>query len=177
MKDGRNRAVENLVYEAVQELLAMLFRLHPQPAPDLLLNFLASYRDRIRVSYTRKFLVAHPLVALLEIYSRLFTKDRKKLDPSAKAPPPEDMEKLERLRVDHLAAVRAIHTAMKEFEWDCSKVRTYTSLMEAYDRGRAYEEVWRIWDAMRAEGGVGIDQRAVSVVSFPFPSSYLDQQS
>ncbi|KAL7410539.1 hypothetical protein BDY24DRAFT_443943 [Mrakia frigida] len=42
-------------------------------------------------------------------------------------------------------------------------VRSCTSLLDGYSHGRAFEEVEEIWQMMRSEGGVGINQRAVSV--------------
>ena len=54
---------------------------------------------------------------------------------------------------------------MQEVDEDVFTVRGYNSLMDAYKWVRAFDEVEEIWKIMRSEGGVGINQRSVSVVS------------
>jgi len=163
-EEGRQEeGVRLFLYSTINALLFCIASFQPRPHPDPLLQFLLSNQARLRFSFYDPN--QNPLVKLLEVYSRLYTQDRRRLDPAATSPPPQVLVELESLRLQHLAAVRAIHQAMKEVDKDVFTVRSCTSLMEAYDKGGSFEEVEEIWKLMRSEGGVGIDERAVSVVS------------
>lgn len=151
-----------LIYHLIHKLNDLLECLRPRPSPVPLLELITSHQDRIRLAFPVN---KDPLVNLLEVYSRLYTRDRRRLDPSAAAPPPDVLVELESLRVRHLAAVRAIHQAMRKTTAWKPTMRSEVTLMGACNQGNSFEEGWEIWEAMRAEGGVGIDQRAVSVVS------------
>ena len=162
-EEGRQEeGVRLFLYSTINALLFCIASFQPRPHPDPLLQFLLSNQARLRLSFYPN---QNPLVKLLEIYSRLYTQDRRRLDPVGTDPTPQVLVELESLRLQHLAAVRAIHQAMKEVDKDVFTVRSCTSLMEAYDKGGSFEEVEEIWKLMRSEGGVGIDERAVSVVS------------
>lgn len=151
-----------LVYSLIHDLHQLVERIHPRPSPVPLLDFFVPRQGRIRLTFNAS---QNPLVSLLEIYSRLYAQDRRRLDPRSEAPSPGVVVELESLRVEHLAAVRDIHSARKETTAWKSTVRSETTLMGAYNQGRSFEEVWEIWGAMKAEGGVGLDHRAVAVVS------------
>ncbi|KAL7410551.1 hypothetical protein BDY24DRAFT_371900 [Mrakia frigida] len=159
--DGGVRDV--VVYKTLQSLLHLVKPLSPRPAPDLILRFLADHNDRIHLSFRTKDKVAPPLVSLLEIYTRLHNQDKRNLDSIGTHPTPDVLVELESLRNQHLDAVRSIHQAMKDVGREIFTVRSCTSLMDGYNHGRAFEEVEEIWQMMRSEGGVGIEQRVVSV--------------
>ena len=138
--------------------------LQPRPPPKAYLDFLAAHEARLSRSLSHD---NHPLVVLVEIYTRLFIQDRRRLDPVAKSPPPTVVNEIECLRQQHLDAVRAIHTAIDGNEGHIHTQRSTGSLMWAYGHGQAFAQVHQIWAAARADGGTGVDPAGVSIVSPP----------
>ena len=166
-RDRREAGTRVFISEIVNNLQHILNRLPSRPHPEPVLHFLLSNQPRIRLSFDRD---RNPLVTFLEKHTYLLKQDQKRLDPKAAPPPPHVLAELESLRVRHLDAVRAIRQTMKDFEEDVFSIRSYTSLMDGYNHGRAFADVEEIWKLMRSEGGVGINSRAVAVVSL-FPVS------
>lgn len=164
---GTNGPDNSLVYAIIIHLTQIVTRLHPRPPPDLILQFLHANQARIRFAASRGH---HPIAMLVESYTRIYAQEQKTLDPSSATPSESVLDRLESLRLQHLVAIRTIQRAMEENEDDLFNIRSYASLMSAYNRGGSFQDVERIWEVMRKEGGVGIDARTVAVVS-PFRPS------
>lgn len=77
----------------------------------------------------------------------------------------EQKREAKEMRVSHLLVVRELHEAMKGVKRPIRSVRAFTSLMDGYSRAEGFDEAFEVWEEMRKKGGVGIDERAVSVVS------------
>ena len=154
----------DLLYETIHGVMRTLEHLQPRPPPEAYLNFLTAHNPQISKTFAKN---EHPLVSLVEIYTRLFIQDRRRLDPFGPSPRRAVLDEIERLRQQHLHAVRAIHKAMDASEGHVSTQRSTGSLMSAYGHGQAFAQVQQIWVAARADGGTGIDSRTVAVVSTP----------
>jgi hypothetical protein len=152
----------NLMYEAIVGCRNRLPDLRPRPAPDAYLVLFATHALRIRKAFNPS---KHPLVVLLEVYTRLFVQDKQRLDPIARSPTPAVMDEIDRLRKQHLETVRSIHHAFRDIGRGACTERSTGSLMSAYTHGRSFADVQSIWEEARGKGGTGVDHSAIAVVS------------
>jgi hypothetical protein len=152
----------DLLYEAILGCTNHLPDLRPRPASDAYLALFATHASRIRQVFRRN---PHPLVLLLEVYTRLFVQDKKRLDPVAQSPTPAVLDEIGRLRKQHLETVRLIHHAFRDIGCGICTERSTGSLINAYGHGQSIADVQAIWEEARGEGGTGVVNSDVAVVS------------
>ena len=160
----------DLLYHTISALLHHISLLRSRPPPTPYLDLFSTHRASISLAFNP---AKHPLVLLLETYTRQYAEDKRRLDPIAAAPPPDVLAHLERLRTRHLEAVRDIHGAMREVAGNGEGVgeervefwsqRSARGLMEGYGHGRDFEGVKGVWDDAMREGGTGVGQQGVTV--------------
>ena len=71
---------------------------------------------------------------------------------------------MKELKAKHLGVVREIHEAFKKLDPPAWSVRNCSSLVDGYARAEGFDEALAVWEEMRKEGGVGIDERCISIV-------------
>lgn len=156
--------MKQFIWIAVHELTdKLLGRIKPLPPPEPVIQFILSNQLRIFAVFGRK---RNPLVGLLEMYTKAFRTDLHRI--TAGPSTPSSRLKVESLRVRFVAVVDSIRQAIGKVERDVFTTRSYNSLMAAYNIAEEYEETEKIWKLISSEGGFGIDQRTVSVVSLLF---------
>lgn len=90
------------------------------------------------------------------------------MDPNEKM-----LRKLEEMRRVHVDAVKVIEDALRQAGKGgkgegyilARNVRSQVSVLSGYGQGGAYEDFDRVWEELTKEGGVGVDERALDVVS------------
>lgn len=153
----------------IYDLLLDKLSTFPQlPNPTPLCSFVLDHQEGFHSS-TWFNSNPHPLTILLERYQRIFVERRGILDPVDSNPGPEVLTELQQMRWDFVAAVKTIREAMVEVGGEGRKgamnVRSQVSVLSAYGQGLAYEELDQLWEELTKEGGVGVDGRALAVVS------------
>ncbi|KAL7410584.1 hypothetical protein BDY24DRAFT_371918 [Mrakia frigida] len=146
---------KQVYYLAMNTLLFTVLEIKPRPPPTSLINFMKSFPEQTSILASRD----HPLSKLLEIYNRRFAMEESRLCKGSE----EQKREAKELRVSHLLVVRELHEAMKGVKHPIRSVRAFTSLMDGYSRAEGFDEAFEVWEEMRQKGGVGIDERAVSV--------------
>lgn len=162
----RGVAMEGARETILLALVGSVHRWEPRPPPDTICDLIRAYPLTTSTSTDAPPVKrVHPLILLLETYTRLLRADRD-LEADLDFPSPLVLAELRTRREEHVVATKTIERSMRFLGVQAFPVRICVALLDAYAEGRAFEHVDEIWRMLIDEGGrFLISENAAIIVS------------